>query len=298
MRRKVIQIANSTQLVSLPRKWTLKYGVKKGDELEIEEDKNNLKISVPSKNEGEKELELTINDSSKFLRRLLFSPYIQGYTQIKVNYKDRKIFDLISNELELLMGYEIINQEHDHCIIKRIATAMDDDFDNILDRIFISTKSMINELIDALKEEDMDKLNHLVALELTNNKLSYFCLRVLNTKGYKDQIKTNSLYYIILLIEQIVDDLRDICLYIPKNKIKVEKPTIELMEKNLYYFEFVYRLFKNFNNNLLVDFNKGIKDLTTDINKRISKGSKDAITLSYLHKIADNISHISKEIHY
>ena len=109
---------------------------------------------------------------------------------------------MISNELELLMGYEIINQEHDHCIIKRIATAMDDDFDNILDRIFISTKSMINELIDALKEEDMDKLNHLVALELTNNKLSYFCLRVLNTKGYKDQIKTNSLYYIILLIEQ------------------------------------------------------------------------------------------------
>ena len=29
MKRKVIQIANSTQLISLPRKWTIKYGIKK-----------------------------------------------------------------------------------------------------------------------------------------------------------------------------------------------------------------------------------------------------------------------------
>ena len=33
MKRKVIQIANSTQLISLPRKWSQKYGVKKGDEI-------------------------------------------------------------------------------------------------------------------------------------------------------------------------------------------------------------------------------------------------------------------------
>ena len=38
MKRKVIQIANSTQLISLPRKWSQKYGVKKGDEITINYD--------------------------------------------------------------------------------------------------------------------------------------------------------------------------------------------------------------------------------------------------------------------
>jgi len=46
MRRKVIQIADSTQLVSLPRKWALKHGIKKGDELNIEEKGSELLVSV------------------------------------------------------------------------------------------------------------------------------------------------------------------------------------------------------------------------------------------------------------
>ena len=33
MKRKVIQIAESTQLISLPRRWAMKCNVKKGDEL-------------------------------------------------------------------------------------------------------------------------------------------------------------------------------------------------------------------------------------------------------------------------
>ncbi len=298
MKRKVIQIADSTQLVSLPRKWALQHGIKKGDEIDVIENKNTLTIGISSVMDTEKGLELTIEDPSKFLRRLLFSPYIQGYTEIKVNYKNSKIFELISKELELLMGYEIINQGPGYCIIKSIATAMDNDFDNILNRIFISTIQMMKELIEALKENDVTKLNQLVAFELTNNKLSYFCLRVLNTKGYKDPKKTNSIYFIISTIEQIVDDLRDICLYVSNNKMKVEKSTIELMGRNLYFFEFVYKLFKTFDNKLLIDFNKGIKEIFTGIKKRMEKTSKDVVVLSYAHEIADHTNHISKEIHY
>ena len=42
MKRSVIQIANSTQLISLPRKWSLKFNIQKGDELEVEEEGNKL----------------------------------------------------------------------------------------------------------------------------------------------------------------------------------------------------------------------------------------------------------------
>ena len=46
MKRKVIQIADSTQLISLPRKWSLAHGIKKGDELEITEKGRQLTVSI------------------------------------------------------------------------------------------------------------------------------------------------------------------------------------------------------------------------------------------------------------
>ena len=45
MKRKVIQIADSTQLISLPRKWAQKFNIKKGDELEVEEHDNKIVVS-------------------------------------------------------------------------------------------------------------------------------------------------------------------------------------------------------------------------------------------------------------
>jgi len=42
MKRRVIQIADSTQLVSLSRKWAIQRGIKKGDELEVKEEGNRV----------------------------------------------------------------------------------------------------------------------------------------------------------------------------------------------------------------------------------------------------------------
>ena len=53
MKRKVIQIADSTQLVSLPRKWTIKNGIKKGDELEIVEKGPKLIVHASGSEESE-----------------------------------------------------------------------------------------------------------------------------------------------------------------------------------------------------------------------------------------------------
>jgi len=39
-------VANSTQLISLPRKWAQQFNVRKGDELEIEEEGNQLIIKT------------------------------------------------------------------------------------------------------------------------------------------------------------------------------------------------------------------------------------------------------------
>ena len=84
MKRKVIQIANSTQLISLPRKWSQKYGVKKGDELEVEDDGSRIIISTEKAQElGNIEVDISGADRD-FLLFLIRSLYIKGYDEIKL----------------------------------------------------------------------------------------------------------------------------------------------------------------------------------------------------------------------
>lgn len=299
MQRKVIQIGNSTQLISLPRKWALKQGINKGDALDVIESPKGLIISPPSLNKKEKKLELTIKSPDGFRRMLLFSPYIQGYTEIKINYKDPSIFSLILDQVQFLMGYEIIIQESNYCIVKSIATALDNDLDNIIKRIFWSTISMMKDMTDALNNNDINKLNNLIALEGTNNKLTYFSLRLLNREGYKkDENKTNSIYYLIHCVEEIVDDLRDICKYIIKNKPNVNKKTAILVEEILQYFKEVYHLFNKFDSESLLKLDRGIKSFIKKLIKMMKNNNTDYVILSFLHNMAAKIKHLPTEIHY
>ena len=60
MKRKVIQIAGSTQLVSLPRKWAKEHNVRKGDEVDVQENGNTVIVTVGNLNMVEKaEIDIT-----------------------------------------------------------------------------------------------------------------------------------------------------------------------------------------------------------------------------------------------
>ena len=88
MKRRVIQIANSTQLISLPRKWTQKYGVKKGDEMEVEEQGNKILISTEKGAElGHIEIDVTGLDRTTILYYIQ-TLYRTGYDEIKVNFNN------------------------------------------------------------------------------------------------------------------------------------------------------------------------------------------------------------------
>jgi bifunctional DNA-binding transcriptional regulator/antitoxin component of YhaV-PrlF toxin-antitoxin module len=74
MKRKVIQIAQSTQLISLPRKWAKKFGIKKGDELEVEEKGSSVTVSTSKDIEAEK-VTIKFDETKKFLKRPLSTLY-------------------------------------------------------------------------------------------------------------------------------------------------------------------------------------------------------------------------------
>ena len=136
MIRKVIKLAEKTLVVSLPSKWAKEHGVKKGAELEVEPGENKLIIST-KKEQAPSKATIHLTGPLTLARKRIRTAYKRGFDELELTFSDPKTINAIKRELSELLGYEIIKQGEKHCIIKNIAKAMDEEFDNILRRLFL-----------------------------------------------------------------------------------------------------------------------------------------------------------------
>ena len=103
-------------------------GIKKGDELEVEEQGTNILVSTDNKGvftEIEVDVSKMDRDSLMFLIRAL---YKNGYDEIRLKFntdyvphirinKKVKTFDVISKEISRLPGMDIFSHKENYCII-------------------------------------------------------------------------------------------------------------------------------------------------------------------------------------
>src|SRR3989338_2760536 len=188
MKRKVIQLAHKTLVVSLPSKWVKKYGVSKGGELEVEEKGQQITFFTEKTTERER---ITIDagkiSESALKRWVLSSLHKSGYDEIEILYKDAKIASAIQQTVQdMLIGFAVVEQGRERCVIKNVATEQEKEFDTILRRAFFVTKNMCEGISEYLAENKQAALGELLVLEKTNNQLTNFCERILNKKGYKN----------------------------------------------------------------------------------------------------------------
>ncbi len=256
IKRKVIQIANSTQLISLPRKWSIKYGIKKGDELEIEEQGNKILIATENVQEsGSIEIEVTDMDRDS-LMYLIRSLYIRGYDEIKINFskqttynhrtgKEEKVISIIHEEVNRLSGVEVIQHKENYCLIKDIAQGSIKEFDVVLRRIFLL---LVDGSSDLLKGSSRGDLYLVDSLQEKHNTITKFIannLRLLNKVGYPKNKDTALLYYIIASLDNITDILKECARDIVALKIKFSKETeniLKIVNDSLRdYHEFFYK---------------------------------------------------------
>ncbi|MEA3514585.1 MAG: hypothetical protein U9R34_03860 [Nanoarchaeota archaeon] len=255
MKRKVSKIGPSTLMISLPNKWVKKYDINKGDELDIEEREKGLLIGC-KKEVQFGQTKVTIHSGDHFMRRFIDTPYRIGYDEFIVNYDDPLIFEKIQNEVGNLMGFEIVEQGENYCKVKNIAKGLESEFDVILNRLFIVTITMFKDLREALKKHELERLPNIEKMENMNNRLTHFCKRMLNIQGYSDERKTRSIYRIVCLFEEIGDQGRDICRYIMKNNLKIDKRYVELLNDSISQMKLFYKLFNHYESEKLFEFGK------------------------------------------
>ena len=93
-----------TQLVSLPIKWTRQFNIKKGDELEVEEQGNKIIVSTEREIASSKvEIDFRGKDP-ELIRRALTSLYRSGYDEIGI---------ISNNEINQTKLEEFYHNEYD-----------------------------------------------------------------------------------------------------------------------------------------------------------------------------------------
>ncbi len=205
MKRKIVQQGKSSMNISIPNAWIKRHGVEKGDEVDIEEKEDNLVISS-GKSASYEEKVLDVRGLDKVsIKWHLLSLYCSGYDSLKVIFGDHAQIDNIQTFISELMGFSIMEQRENYCIIRSISQPVEEEFEPSLRRIFQVTLSISESTLDALKKKDKKAFRPILSMEKTCNSISYFCIRLLNKKGYGPIYKTTYVNNLINRLENISD---------------------------------------------------------------------------------------------
>lgn len=293
IKRSVIQIANSTQLISLPRKWAQKYDIKKGDELEVEEQGNKIVVGTEKDFKIEK-VELDISDLEPMILRCIVALYRRGVDEIRVTFNKPELIESIQKVIgKEAVGYEITEQGNNYCVIKHVSGELED-FEPILRRTFLLLLSMANESLDSIKNDRFSNLKNIAFLEEANNRFTTTCRRTLNKRGYKNAREVGPLYYIIEEVENLADQYKYLCTYLynlRNKKVKISKDVLGIYKETTEMLKNFYELFYKFEKEKFVAIGKQRKDLVDKFLHLFEKNSSyiDNIILYHLFTIMQKI---------
>jgi Na+/phosphate symporter len=193
----------------------------------------------------------------------------------------------VEEVLNSTMGFEIISQGEKTCVVRSIAKAVESEFDNILRRVFLTLLSMAEESYDAISKSQFSRLGSIGASDSTINKLTNFCKRILNKKGYKDQKSNNYVYCIVWEIERIGDEYKDICHWLgTAKKSKISRNILQIYKETNEFLRNFYNLFYKFDSDNGVELTNKKKSLLKKCRELIPKISgADSVILHHLTNI-------------
>ncbi len=296
MKRKIIQIAGSTQLVSLPRKWALSKGIKKGDELDIKEDGNTLIISTGDSNKENLKKELDISKIETYLKYVLQGMYKKGYDEVILYFSDPEVMTKLQELLHReTIGYEVVFQQKTQCTIRAVAGGFESEFDSMLRRTFRLLNTMAEGINEMVRTKDHSLAKSLRYMESDNNKYASFCRRVINKSGIFDLKKSILMYCVIENLEQIADEYHYLCIYVmdrPYCLNEIGKEVVALFAELTKYLKDSYEAFYNFNIDKITPYFRRRRDIVMkayEVGESV-KSHHEVRILHYIINIAQMIN--------
>jgi phosphate uptake regulator len=259
--RKLISFGKTSFVMSIPKSWIQKNSLEKGNLISVEEKEGNL-VLMPH-NEGEEEshrksIEVDVGGIDRTsIIYVIRSAYKIGYDDIKLIYgqplakhfrvnKNEKVISVVHEEVNRLVGIEVVQQKENFCMIKDLSEPSSAEFDSALRRVFLLINDASKDLIEAIKTNDNVLLETIEEKHDSITKFVSYCLRLINKGKYQDYKKGLVLYHIISNLDKITDILKYSARSVMKLKGKLKKDTIKILEYILKSIPDYYTMFYKF----------------------------------------------------
>jgi len=181
--RKIQKTGGSTYLISLPKHWIKRLGLREGNHLAIIERKDGSLILDPKYEEGEHIKETTIY-AGEDVDIMITSKYLAGYDVIKIKSSTRispKMREVIKSTKDRLIGVEIVEENSQEIILNCLISPTIIPVTKTLKRIFLLSNKMYEEAINALFEGDIELAKNVIDRDEEVDRLYFLFVRLIRS---------------------------------------------------------------------------------------------------------------------
>jgi len=195
------------------------------------------------------------------------------------NWADLNPVETVTACVNRLINVELIEQKENYCVIKELGETSYKEFDNALRRMFLLLKFEAEHIMGALKG-NKNEIKHIHMVDTNLDRFEDFCLRVLNKRGYSDFNKTPVMFSIVFVLEMVGDELKKMGLHILESKKLDKKLITKLFDVQMKQLNRFYKLFYNFDKELVLeiyDEDKKGSELIEKCYKKLSDDEKELL---------------------
>jgi phosphate uptake regulator len=242
--RKLQVTGGSTFILSLPKDWATKNGLKRGSSMVVrEEEDGSLSIAPASFPKKEKQdeayIKASLNDNPDAVMRTAISAYLSGYNVLHIRAQGQKVLSSkLRNHLKTfarhyLVGTEIVIDTPTELTLQILLNYPELTVQNALSRMSIIASSMHKEAMAALKKLDYQSAKSVIETDREVNRFSLYIVRLLklavsNQRIVKDIGLTSQKECLgYRLIAKAVERTADHATKMAENTIQLKEPVNE-----------------------------------------------------------------------
>lgn len=314
--RKLQRIGGNTLYVSLPKHWTNRMQLKKGDKVTLGPQLDDSMYIYPTaKQEKSREIVLEINakDSRQSLNRGIVAAYVDGFNTIKLRAEERlteEQQEVIREIVDHLFGLELIEVTGKtmtiQCLLKQ-----DLPIEKTMQRIHNVILSMFTETVSALKEQDINlvkgltrRMHDIKRLSLVTNRLLRSLIIFPRSAEPREVSLIDCVDYLRILhiIAEIADSVKRISESVttlgeqalPRS---ISEPLYQkcIPIRDLYDQSIQALLSKDIQlANSVIDSNLTLENLWKLCREADEKSKISSVALVYAYLLIDNLKHIQQ----
>ncbi|MBI3036184.1 phosphate uptake regulator PhoU [Candidatus Woesearchaeota archaeon] len=289
--RKIIQLGKDTFVVSIPSAWTRHHKLKKGDELEVDEQGPKL-VLCPKSEARPGRAVVDVSGTEPVTKRIVAALYKAGYNEVEIKFGSQKELETIQKTIrEDFVGFEIVGKTKQAILAKNVSEQKYEEFDTLLRRVFMLILEMGSECYRAVAAGNFDELKAIAKMDDDVNRHVNFCRRTLNTIGHKVVARVAPTYYLVEQLERTGDCYKLFCKRVSEARPVPKKWMNDLLADANFFVRRFYELYYAFSLQGMADFWEEKGKIEKSIASALeAAGKKELAVVFAISEIVTNIA--------